>query len=101
MSEFKKELENLINRFSKESGSDTPDFILANYLDNCLKNFDETIQQRKNYYSEDIGIIVPSETTTEAVQEPTPDVVVDNKPKPTLENPKGHPWFNGTSWGVN
>lgn len=31
-SEFKKELEHLINRASQESKSDTPDFILAKYL---------------------------------------------------------------------
>lgn len=33
---FELELESLINRFSMENGSDTPDFILANYLSGCL-----------------------------------------------------------------
>lgn len=25
---------------------------------------------------------------------------VVERPRPTLENPKGHSWFNGTSWGA-
>lgn len=33
---FEKELQTLINRHSKENESDTPDFILANYLKDCL-----------------------------------------------------------------
>ena len=38
--DFRKELEDLINRFSKENGSNTPDFILAEYLEGCLSNFE-------------------------------------------------------------
>ena len=38
--DFRKDLENLINRHSMENGSSTPDFILANYLINSLKAFD-------------------------------------------------------------
>jgi len=48
--EFRKELEKLINRNSMESGSDTPDFILADYLSECLENFDKTIQRREKWY---------------------------------------------------
>lgn len=47
---FEKELESLINRYSKESGSNTPDFILAEYLNGCLENFDKTMKGRENYY---------------------------------------------------
>ena len=50
MSTFKKELEDLINRHSKENGSDTPDFMLAEYLDNCLKIFNEISQAREEWY---------------------------------------------------
>jgi hypothetical protein len=50
MKEFTKELEHLINRHSLENGSDTPDFILAAYLTNCLKNFNATLITRKIYY---------------------------------------------------
>ena len=40
MAEFKKDLEHLINKHSIENGSDTPDFILANYLCNCLISYE-------------------------------------------------------------
>ena len=47
---FEKELEELINRHSKENGSDTPDFILAEYLLGCLNNFNTTIKERESWY---------------------------------------------------
>ncbi len=50
---FRKELETLINCHSKENGSDTPDFILAQYLDQCLKNFDRAVYTRDCWYGRD------------------------------------------------
>lgn len=47
---FEEELERLINRHSKEQGSNTPDFILANYLSNLLNVFNTTLQERAEYY---------------------------------------------------
>lgn len=47
---FEKELEELINRHSQEKGSDTPDFILAQYLIGCLKNFNATVHERERWY---------------------------------------------------
>jgi len=38
-SAFQKDLEELINKHSMEGCSDTPDFILARYLTECLKAF--------------------------------------------------------------
>jgi len=49
-SDFQKELEHLINKFSMENGSDTPDFILAEYLMGCLKNFNHITQRREKWY---------------------------------------------------
>jgi len=49
-SEFRKELAELINNYSKENGSDTPDFILARYLDNVLQNFDAAVKEREEWY---------------------------------------------------
>lgn len=46
MEEFRKELETLINRHSLENGSDTPDFILAQYLTDCLEAFDRASRAR-------------------------------------------------------
>ena len=48
--DFRNELERLINRQSMESGSNTPDFILAEYLATCLSAFDRAVCQRTNWY---------------------------------------------------
>lgn len=48
---FKDELIALLNRASLENGSDTPDFILAQYLIDCLIAFDRAVVARSNWYS--------------------------------------------------
>lgn len=47
---FRKELEELINKNSMENGSDTPDFILTDYVVRCLRNFDMTVRARTKWY---------------------------------------------------
>lgn len=47
---FKKELVELINKHSIENGSDTPDFILAEYINGCLENFNTITLQREKWY---------------------------------------------------
>jgi rubrerythrin len=47
---FRKELEELINRHSKENGSSTPDYILAMFLDECLSLFDRAVGLRSIHY---------------------------------------------------
>jgi hypothetical protein len=47
---FELELRQLLNEHSKENGSNTPDYILAQYLINCLDNFNNIIRQRENWY---------------------------------------------------
>jgi len=47
--EFEKELESLINRHSMENGSDTPDWILAQYLRACLMVFNNAVNKRESY----------------------------------------------------
>ena len=49
-SQFRAELETLINAHSMENGSDTPDFILAEYLTDCLTVFDKALQDREKWY---------------------------------------------------
>ena len=39
-----------INRHSRENASDTPDFILAEYLVACLDAFDQAVRQREKWY---------------------------------------------------
>jgi hypothetical protein len=43
---FKEELEGLINKHSMEDGSDTPDYVLADFLSDCLEAFDKATEAR-------------------------------------------------------
>lgn len=43
-------LRTLLNRFSAENGSNTPDFILANYLMACLAAFDAATNDRETWF---------------------------------------------------
>lgn len=52
---FRVEVEHLINRYSRENGSDTPDFILAEYLTDCLDAYDKAIQRREAWYDRKVG----------------------------------------------
>lgn len=60
---FEKELEHLLNRFSQENASGTPDFILANYLKNCLAAWNEAVQQRETWWGRNarptLGTLTP------------------------------------------
>ena len=51
MDNLRKEIESAINRNSAENGSDTPDFILAEYLTGCLAAFDKACNRRKVWYA--------------------------------------------------
>lgn len=44
------ELTALLNKHSIENGSDTPDFILAQYLLRCIDNLNRTISRREDWY---------------------------------------------------
>lgn len=48
--DFRKELEILINKYSQENGSNTPDFILARYILDCLDAFDRAVNARSQWY---------------------------------------------------
>lgn len=49
MKTFGSELRELLNRYSKENESNTPDYILTNYILNCLEAFEVAISQRDNH----------------------------------------------------
>lgn len=51
MTDFQKELEELLNRRCKENESNTPDFILAQYLVHCLNAFNLAVNNREFYYN--------------------------------------------------
>lgn len=50
MIDFTSELAALLNRHSKENGSGTPDFILAEYLWGCLLQFNAAVNRREAWY---------------------------------------------------
>jgi len=50
MGDFRDELQSLLNHWSKENGSNTPDFVLAAYLAACLEAFDAATQEREKWY---------------------------------------------------
>jgi len=47
---FEAELVGLINRHSIESTSNTPDFILAQYIIGCLGSFNGAVREREKWY---------------------------------------------------
>lgn len=47
---MRQELTSLLNRYSVENGSNTPDFILANYLLDALAAFDTAVRDREVWY---------------------------------------------------
>lgn len=47
---FRKELQELLNRHSMENGSDTPDFLLADYLIACLAAFNAGVNMRDTHH---------------------------------------------------
>lgn len=47
---FRVDLEHLLKRHGREGKSNTPDFILATYLSNCLLAFADAVNQREKWY---------------------------------------------------
>jgi hypothetical protein len=54
---FQNDLRALINKHSKEGGSNTPDFQLARYLKGCLELFDETVRFREAWYGRHVEML--------------------------------------------
>ena len=52
---FRHELESLINLHCMENGSDTPDFILADYIADCLDAFDAALVAREKWHGREVG----------------------------------------------
>lgn len=45
-----------INSAAAENGSDTPDFILAEYLTDCLQAFDKVSRARERWYGKGLRV---------------------------------------------
>jgi len=56
---FKKGLAGLINKYNIENVSETPDFLLANFLESCLAAFELTTIRREGWHrKKDISELV-------------------------------------------
>lgn len=53
---LKEEIEHAINRASAENGSNTPDFILAEYLVSCLTAFDVASRSREKWFGVELQV---------------------------------------------
>lgn len=45
--QFRADLEGLLNKHGMESSSDTPDYALATFLSRCLEAYNEALQMRE------------------------------------------------------
>lgn len=52
MNNLENELCSLLNRYCNENQSNTPDFILANYLVNCLDAFHKAVNARSLFWNQ-------------------------------------------------
>lgn len=53
---FEKDLSTLINQHSLENLSNTPDYILANYLVRCLINYNSIVADRDAWFGNNTSI---------------------------------------------
>jgi hypothetical protein len=68
---FAHDLAKTLNYHSRENGSDTPDWILADFLNSCLEAFNHTVRTREVWYGRE-----PTETGA-----PLHKVLKDDKEK--------------------
>ena len=52
--DLEKQLAQLLNRFSQENASNTPDFILAQYMLDCLKAFEVAARARDAWHVSEV-----------------------------------------------
>ena len=57
--ELRQKIEEAINKTSSENGSNTPDFILAEYLTDCLTAFDRAVTLRCRWYGHPLAKDTP------------------------------------------
>jgi hypothetical protein len=67
---FQQELEALLNGHSQENASNTPDFILAEYLIWCLSAWNRGIAERERWY----GRTPSGSATVGDAPEPPPEI---------------------------
>ncbi len=71
MTRLIEDIRDAINRHSAENASNTPDFILAQYLEGCLAAFNTAVQEREAWHGRD------PRPTAVAAQQATPESETD------------------------
>jgi hypothetical protein len=66
MSDLREDIRQVLNRHSAENASNTPDFILADFLLGCLVYYEQAIQARSKWYGHMDGIGGPIDLTAAA-----------------------------------
>ena len=56
MGTLEKELSSMLNSYSRENISNTPDLILAEYMLDCLKSFEKASLAREKWYGKSLHI---------------------------------------------
>lgn len=87
-SKFLIQLTSLLNKHSKENQSNTPDYILANYLSSCLNAFNKATNARDSYYNENKNkeLVVHNNPIQEFVLGRNPIIEkLGEEPKPYIE----------------
>lgn len=59
--DFNSELKHLLNKYSRENASDSPDFILASYLCQCLDAFNLASRSREDWNTLKCTGVAPQE----------------------------------------
>ena len=59
MNIFQKELQELINKHCLENESDSPDFILAEYMLGTLNAYNDAVKKRENWYGRKLSCAEP------------------------------------------
>ena len=62
------DIQDAINRHSAENDSDTPDFILAEYLIGCLAAWNAGVKARQRWYGKDLDEVPAPDTRSDAEQ---------------------------------
>ncbi len=57
--EFVKAISEVVNRYSIENGSNTPDFILADYIADVVDAWNEAVRRREAWYGRDTLVTNP------------------------------------------
>jgi len=54
--DLKRDIASMLNRHSRENESNTPDFILAEYLLMCLEAFEKTSNRREAWFGKSLSV---------------------------------------------